>query len=251
MSLIESLLAECAEGVVEDVRIGLHWTAVVIEVDGVHRCGLASTLFERGQHGRRPDVPQAGELVGCSGRELAGLARSEQSVLTSLGVAAMNALLSPFPHLWTDANAEQILAEHGYGKRVALVGHFPFVERLRGEVGELVVLELFPQEGDMPAEAAPKILPQAEVVAITAMSLANHTLEPLLDLCSEEAFVMIIGPSTPLHPRLFDWGVDLLSGSQVTNVGLVLQTISQGGNFHQARQAGVRLVNMIKQERNG
>ncbi|MBN2550535.1 MAG: DUF364 domain-containing protein [Anaerolineales bacterium] len=248
MKLVESLLAKCRQGVVVDVRIGIHWTAVVADVDGAQHCGLASTLYERGPHSHEPDVPQAGKLIGLPGHELAELVHSEKPILASLGVAAMNALLPPPPRSQTDANAEDLLARHGKGKKVVLVGHFPFVERLKSRVGELIVLELFPHGEDLPATEAPGVIPQAEVVAITAMTLVNHTLESLLELCTKDMLVMVLGPSTPLHPIFYDWGVSILSGSEVASVEPVLKTISQGGNFRQVHRAGIKFVNMVKQE---
>jgi hypothetical protein len=111
-------------------------------------------------------------------------------------------------------------------------------------VGRLDVLELRPREGDHEADAAPELIPQADVVAITSMSLANHTFEELLALCAPEATVMLLGPSTPLSPMLFDHGIHLLSGSLVESIGPVLDTISQGAHFRQVHRAGVRLITM-------
>ena len=246
MQLLAKLLETLPDGEVAEVRIGTHWTAVVAVVDGARRCGLCSTLFagHSHDHRREPDVPEAGRLELRPARELAGLALGTRPTLTSVGLAAINALLPHQPDLWEDANAEQMIARHGRGRRVVLVGHFPFVPRLREEVGELIVLEQDPGPDDLAAEAAPDVLPGADVVAITGMTLANHTLEGLLELCAPEAFVIVLGPSTPLSPVLFEHGVDLLSGSVVTDIEPVLRVVSQGGNFRQVHRAGVRLVNM-------
>jgi len=248
MNLDDKLLASLPEGEVRQVCIGLHWTAVVAEVGGEQRCGLASTLRDEvHDHHRRPDVPQAGELAELPGRELAALLRSDRSTLVSVGMAAVNALLPRRPETWVDMNAEELIAGHGAGKTVALVGHFPFVPRLRSRVGELIVLENRPQPGDLPASAAQQVIPGADVVAITGMTLLNHTLEGILQLCSPQALVIVLGPSTPLTPVLWDYGVDWLSGAVVENVEAVLRAVSQGGNFRQVHRAGVRLVNMHRE----
>jgi uncharacterized protein (DUF4213/DUF364 family) len=124
------------------------------------------------------------------------------------------------------------------------VGHFPFVDRLRPRVGALQVLEMAPGPGDLPATAAPEVIPAADVVAITSMTFHNHTLEGLLALCAPGADVILLGPSTPLSPILYEYGVRALSGSVVTAIEPVLRLVSQGGNFRQVHKAGVRLVNM-------
>ena len=242
MALIDDLLADLPDGKTTEVRIGLHQTAVVVETDGVRRCGLASTVISHGPHCTEPDVPQAGHLEALSGLELAALAKSGQPPLNSVGVAAINALLPQEPETWVDVNAEEVIASHGSEATVVLVGHFPFVPRLRPRVGELLVLEQRPQEGDLPESAASEAMSQADVVAITSMTLVNRSLEGLLKLCPARAEVLLLGPSTPLSPVLFEYGVDVLCGSVVKSIDPVLHVVGQGGTFRQVRKAGVQLV---------
>lgn len=251
MKLVDKLLADLPDGEILDVCIGLHWTAVVVQVNGQRRCGLASTLVAHHPHSAEPDVPQAGQLHKQSALELAQLAGTERSPLTSIGMAALNALLPPQASQWRDLNAEEVIAFHGAGKVVVLIGSFPFIPRLREQVGELFVLELNPGAGELSAAAAPDILPQADVVAITSMTLVNHSLDGLLNLCAPHAKVLLLGPSTPLSPRLFEYGIDMLSGSVVTDIEPVLNAIKQGANFRQVHQAGVRLVTMSWNEITG
>jgi uncharacterized protein (DUF4213/DUF364 family) len=248
MKFLDELLAALPDGNVLDVCIGLHWTAVVVRSDGQVRCGLASTLAAPHNHSAEPDVPQAGLLHTLSALELAHMARSEQPPQASIGIAALNALLPPQPEQWRDVNAEEVIVTHGTGKTVALIGSFPFVPRLRPRVDRLFVMELQPKDNELPAEAAPDILPQADVIAITSMTLINHSLENLLKLCGPAATVLLLGPSTPLSPVLFEHGVDLLSGSVVTDIDRVLDAIKQGANFRQVHRSGVRLVTMSRNE---
>ncbi len=247
MKLLDKLLVALPDGEVLDVCVGLHWTAVVVRVSDQTRCGLASTLAAPHNHSAEPDIPQAGQLHTLSALELAHLACTGQSPLTGIGIAAINALLPPKPELWRDLNAEEVIATHGAGKTVALIGSFPFVSRLRSRVGELFVLELNPSVDELPAEAAPDILPQADVIAITSMTLVNHSLENLLELRKPVATVLLLGPSTPLSPILFEQGIDLLSGAVVTDIDRVLTATKQGANFRQVHQAGVRLVTMSRE----
>lgn len=230
---------------VKRVLIGLHWTAVVIDYEGRDRCGLASTLSSNQHHGH-PDMPLAGQLEALSGLELAALAESKQPVENSAGMAAINAMLPRDPLTWIESNAEQVLVTYGAGKEVALVGHFPFAARLRGRVAELWVFEQRPRPGDLPAGAVNDIFPLADVIAITGTALINHTLEDLLALAPQNALVVLLGPTTPLCPILFDYGIDVLCGSVVTAIEPVLRVAGQGGNFRQVRQAGVSTVTMFR-----
>lgn len=246
MKILEKILADLPQGKVIEVRVGLHWTVVVVDVNGSLQCGLGSTVTNPEEDHHRPDVQLAGQLSEQPAVDLASWALSEQPTLASIGMATINALLPRQPQLWLDGNAEEMIAARGQGKKVALIGHFPFVERLRQKVGDLTVLELQPRPGDVHAGRAQDVLPQSDVIAITGMTLINHTLPGLLELCPPDAFVMILGPSSPLSPILFEHGVSLISGSVVQNVDPVLMTASQGGNFRQVHRAGVRLVNIIR-----
>lgn len=73
--LSEALLASIPDGKVLDVRIGLSWTAVVVEIAGARRCGLAATLRGERGHGS-PTMPDAGHLVERSASWRSGQART-------------------------------------------------------------------------------------------------------------------------------------------------------------------------------
>jgi hypothetical protein len=248
MTILEELLATLTDAPLEGVWMGLHWTAVTVTRADRPRCGLASTLRGDSQvpHAEAP-VRWAGHLLEHSARELAGLARSESTLEASIGVAAINALLEVDEGACRDENALHTLQRAGAGKRVALVGHFPFIPRLRPAVGELWVLEHHPQPGEFPAERAVDLFPQADVVAITGTALINHTLEELLPLCRPGAFVLILGPSTPLSPVLFRHGATALAGSLVVDPAAALRCLGQGATFQQIE--GVRTVVLRESDR--
>ncbi len=247
MNVIDDLLTTLPDGQIRDVRVGAFWTAVVVETDGGLHCGLASTLRdEEHHHSNEPAVRGAGELAQRRARELAALARSTSAMEAALGIATINALLPKRDEWWVNVNAEEVIAQHAAGKRVALIGHFPFVPRLRERVGKLWVLEQMPRAEDLPANAASQVIPQADVLAITGTTLINHTFDALMALRHPDALVLVLGPSTPLSPILFDHSVHILSGSVVEDVEAVMRGVSQGANFRQLHQLGVRLVTMQK-----
>jgi uncharacterized protein (DUF4213/DUF364 family) len=186
-------------------------------------------------------------LLEYSGRELAGLLRSERILEASIGMATFNALLETERGPLTEVNAADILLEQGAGKRIAIVGHFPFIERVRAAASQCWVLELRPGPGDLPADQASVVLPQADVVALTGTSLLNHTFDELMRLCRRDAFVLLLGPSVPMTPVLFDAGVDALSGTLVDDPELVILSLSQGATFRQIKRGGgLRLLAWVK-----
>jgi uncharacterized protein (DUF4213/DUF364 family) len=240
MGVLDDLLASLTgDAPVQEVRTCVHWTAVVSK-----HCGLASSIHGESQPHGHQSVRGVGSLHQRTAKQLAQLARSENLLEASIGVAAINSLLDVDEERCVELNAADWLIERGQGKRVAIVGSFPFVSHLREKVGTLWVLERQPSEGELMAEEAGQILPEADVVAITGTALINHTLDDLLDLCRPQSSVMVLGPSTPLSPILFDHGVDVISGTVVVDTDLVLRLIGQGATFRQVKGPGVRLLTM-------
>ena len=82
------------------------------------------------------------------------------------------------------------------------------------------------------------------MLAITSVTLLNHTLAELLALRRADALTLLMGPSTPLSPLLGDWGVDILSGAVVTDIERVRTGLCQGAGFRQLHKMGVRLVTL-------
>lgn len=222
--------------------VGAFWTAVVLDTD-LPRCGLASTL--RGEtHHEGPPVPQAGRLLGHRGRELADWLRSPRVLEASIGMATLNALLKVNEAACTEVNAEEMIMQRGAGRWVAIVGHFPFVERVRQEAATCWVLELHLRSGDLSAERADEVLSQADVVALTGTSLINHTFDELISLCHPEALILLLGASAPLSPVLFKHRVDAIAGTRVADVPAVLQAVGQGATFRQI--PGKRLLTVMR-----
>lgn len=238
MKILDELIGSLtADAPTHMVQVGRFWTAV-----WSRECGLASTTGpgER-EHGAR-FVHGAGTLAGRSALELARLAHSDSPLEAGIGLAAINSLLEVDEAYCVALNARDLLVERGRNRKVALIGHFPFVPALREAAAHLWVLELHPQSGDARAEEAEDIVPQADIVAITGSAFINHTVERLLGLCPAESFVVVLGPTTPLSPVLFDYGADVVSGTRVVDPDLALRFVREGATFRQIE--GVRLLTM-------
>ena len=221
------------------MRQGIFQTAVLSR-----GCGLASTPREPlGPHGE-VQVADAGHLVDMTGLALARMAYSSSPLEAAIGMAAINSLLDIDEDRCKPLNARDLLAEKGKNKRVAIVGHFPFVEQLRRSTDELWVIEREPREGDFPESEAATLLPEADIVGITGAAFTNHTIGRLLDWCRPDSFVVVLGGTTPLSPVLFDYGVDAVSGARVVDHEAVLRCVSQGANFRQVQ--GIRLLTLTR-----
>lgn len=242
MPIIDDLLARLPhDAPVRQVLVGTHWVVVCSR-----HCGMAAALTQDERHGA-PAVRNAGRLLDMSAWQLAEYARSDSPLEASIGCAAINSLLEVDESTAVEINAAAVLAEKGRGKNVALVGRFPFIERLRGVVGQLWVIEQRPAPGEFSVAEGAALLAQADVAAITGSAIINGTIEGLLKQCRPGAEVMVLGPSTPLSPVLFDYGVTLISGTRVVDETAVLRTVGQGATFRQVE--GVRLLTITRPAR--
>jgi len=58
---------------------------------------------------------------------------------------------------------------------------------------------------------------------------------------------MVLGATTPLSPVWFDYGVDLVSGTRVTDPELMLRLVSEGVVFKQIHGRGMKLLTIQKE----
>lgn len=226
-----ALLPRAADRVVEDIRIGLGYTAVRLD-DG--SCGVAYTFRDEIREGCSV-LQAAGTLCGRRASELARWAHLPDPLAAATGLATLNALAGCPP----DANDTGFLAVLGCGPEdeVGMVGNFgPLVQPLRNRCRALHVLDRHPERGSgiLPEQAAEEVLPRCHAVILSATTLINRTLDGLLDLCRGAREVAVLGPSTPMLPEIFrGTGVTLLSGVRVTDPARMLRTVSEGGGTRQ------------------
>jgi uncharacterized protein (DUF4213/DUF364 family) len=238
---LDAILAAAAEvpaTELVDIRVGQYWVVVRTTLG----TGLASVLrSEAHLHGSRP-VGAAGELHRWAPTRLTELLRSDSPPEGAIGLAAANALLGHTASSSGEVKALEILSQRGRGKKVAMIGRFPFADRLSEECDQLWVFErgLNRRREDFGEEAMEQLLPEADVVAVTATTLLNRTLPTVLTCVRPDAFVMLLGPSTPLTPVLFHFGFDVLCGTVVDNPDAVIHAVEQGAVTSQI--TGVRRV---------
>jgi uncharacterized protein len=229
---------------VGEVRRGLHWTAVVSR-----QCGLASSLVENVCHneeegeGYRP-------LSDFTALELARYCLLEDPSKASLGIAAINSLIEPDLASSVEGDGLKLIGGVAAGKNIGVIGHFPFLEELRKVAANLWIIEKQPRPGDVPEEKGKDVLPQCDIVVISSTTLVNHTFAGILEHCRHDSLKMLLGPTTPLTKVLFDHGIDILSGSLVTDKTVILKYISEGANFRaMKRTGGIRFVTLARDRR--
>ena len=242
MEILKSILQDIKEdSPVQEVRRGLHWTAVVSK-----RCGLASTLAHGGcSHGSEGGME--GSLTEMTALELARYCLEEDTAKASIGIAAINSLIDIDPDQYASTDGLKIVKGLSSGKNITVIGHFPYLDTLAEEARNLWVIEKQPHPGDYPEDKGKDLIPQSDIVVITSTTLINKTLPGILGLCRKDSVKMLLGPSTPLSGVLFDYGIDILAGSIVTDKDTVLRSVSEGAGFQQLkRKGGVRFVDIIR-----
>jgi len=220
------------EGVPEDLKIlrcqvGLHW--VLVESAGTGMAMSPSSGMPR--HG-------IGKIAGRRVREIAKFAKSWNFLEAAIGLAAMNSwynAASTLAETWKnvpDSGSGRNLFEEWEGRlsgrKVAVIGHFPGLERL-GKVCELSILERIPQPGDFPDPSCEYLLPSQDAVIATGTTLINKTFPRLLALSGTAEFALT-GPTTPLAPALLEAGASCLAGSLVTSPEDVWEKVAEGGD---------------------
>ena len=165
-------------------------------------------------------------LLGAPLREVASAVKSWNFVEASVGLAAINAYYNN-PEIarvngvmFSDARKVEdrihdpfIMSQKAIkGKRVAVFGHFPYLENLFEPVCDLSIISREPQEGDYPFPACEYIVPECDYVFITCFSIVDKTLPRIVELAKRARRITVVGPATTLAPVLFEYGISELSG---------------------------------------
>jgi uncharacterized protein (DUF4213/DUF364 family) len=213
-TLIEDIPADAQA---DEFLRGSHYTMV--------RCGNRIGLAMEGSRLAAQTRPWTIEppFTGMKLRDMARAAKSWNFVEASVGIAAIGAWYNMMEHEGV-ARAIELgekssfadWRERARGKKVAVIGHFPGIEQTIGDVSELFTLEKFPVADDYPDSACEYLLPEMDLVFATGVTLINKTLPRLLEL-SRKSGIILVGPSVPLAPALFNFNVRDLQGFIVTD----------------------------------
>lgn len=240
-SIREALREEASRCRIQDVRIGLVYTAVRMERGNT---GLAYTFRER-DFQCCPDGSGKTSLTGRNAGDILSFLGSGHRIESSLGLATANALIE---HREEDMLAGDILDVISLGPedRVGMVGFFqPIVETIRERAGSLEIFEQNVSRSPelLPEDKAYENLPSCSAAIITATAIVNRTLDGLLDAARDCREVVLLGASTPMFPEAFrGTPLTMLSGVVVTDPGEILRVVSEGGGMRQFKGL-IRKVN--------
>ncbi|WP_448187750.1 DUF2478 domain-containing protein [Azospirillum sp. sgz301742] len=219
--LYEDLVLGVEDAEVKRVVIGAKWIMVETVAGAV---GLAA----RPSAAADAAVPAPVSWAGWSLTALAAqAARGWDALEIAIGVAALNAHYNHAAQSGATTNGLDLYS--GVEGRVVVIGGFP---KIKERLPAAQVIEIDPRPGEYPEPACDWLLPGAEAAVVTASSLANRTLPRLL-AAGRGARLALVGPGTPLTPRLFDYGIETLSGFVAVDVPALADVILAGGSSKQ------------------
>lgn len=247
-SIVASLGDEVARLRVQRAVVGVFFTGVKLE-NGAG--GLCATPIKSVPEAvccpsSARAMPTPGKLAGKPVTELLADLDRPLDLRRALAVATLNALAET---LWLrdgppadaqvrDGEAFEALPLDA-GQLVALVGAFPpYLRALRARGQPFHVLELDPSTLKpeelpyyVPAQRAPEVIPQADVLVTTGTALLNGSLDGLLALLRPGAEAAVIGPTATLATRPYARrGVSVLGGTRVLAPDELLDTLAEGGS---------------------
>lgn len=190
---------------------------------------------------------KAGTLAGTLAVELAKMTRSWDLGEAVIGLATLNALSS----IYIEKNQTMYVLSKGnvldhikFKKDdvVVIVGNIlPLRERISGKVKKVYVLErdlMRREDGVLSDTASEEMLPKADIAIITGTTLANGTIDRLLELSRNSREVAVVGASASVLPDpLFDHGATLVGGIRVLDSNKLFQIVAEGGGTKQLKQA--------------
>ncbi len=239
MGILKHLIDPIPKIPITEVIVGVH--SVLVKT--ADNCGIASTIKYCNPH---ENVRQAGNLEQLNLRQLAEYAYSDNLLEASIGMAAINCFYAKAIENQQSINAKKIILEKGQHKKVGIIGHFPFLEKQKEYYQQCYVFEKQPQAGDLKETDIPDYLPTVDVAAITATSITNHTFDNILKYLPENSYNIMLGPTTPLSPLLFKFGLDAVSGSIVENYETVKKYVLQATPTRHLE--GIKYITIFKKD---
>lgn len=221
---------------VRRVVVGETWTSV-LSSDG--NVGVAMTTNVQ----TRPQT--VSDFVGMTLYEAAGLVKSWNLLEASVGMAAINAYYNT-PKRMEELNSRQPNDRYSSfdldvkGKRVCMVGQLRSYDSLVEQGAIVSVLEREQKDGTYPDSACEYLIPQSNLVIITASAFINKTMPRLLQLSgcgigtevskSDDSSrkVIITGPTAPMAEQLLKTGLTRVAGLVITRPEEMLELSAKG-----------------------
>ena len=243
--IVESIGSLTENAFVEDLRLGLCYTAVLLNNGDA---GLAYTFYPDKKVQACRSTFESGSLKGKQAQEIINFSFSDNLIEAATGLATINALVNQKCKSAIEGDILTVIKTQKTDT-IGMIGFIgPLVDPLKESVRKIYIFEekSMPNSPDVyPAEKTSEILPRCDVVILTGTTIINKTIDHLLSQARGARDIIIVGASTPLLPEVFrERGVTLLSGIQIADSTRVLQIVSEGGGMRTFKKS-IKKVNLL------
>jgi len=235
--LKNELSSEVSEVVLEDARIGLVYTGVLLS------SGHAAVAYTPIQELHEcPVIDYAGSITGTEASEIMKMALSPNLVEAAVGIATVNALSQivfetyPEKYVFSDVDVLDLIQPQD---KVTMVGYFgPLIPKILEKTNLIYVLEKRTIDDDRvklvhPSHAS-KALSNSEVVLISGSTLVNKTVNKILKQVTNARESVLLGPTASITPQpFFKKGATAVMGVKITDPQKMLQVVSEAGGTRQ------------------
>jgi uncharacterized protein (DUF4213/DUF364 family) len=263
VALLEAFFGDALDAlVVERAVVGLFFTGVKLS-DGSG--GLCFTPVKAMPQAvccpsEEKAAPFSGSLANRPVRKYIEDLDHENILRRTLAIAALNALSASYWKAGAEKGAYTL--ETGIdafdtidpkpGQKTVVVGALvPMLKKLLAAEADFTVLEQDPSTLKaremphfLPSERAQEVVPNADILVITGVTILNGTLPRLLAMARKDAHILITGPTASMLPDMFfSLGVSCMGGILVTKPDELLDVISEAGSgYHFFGKSAERLV---------
>jgi uncharacterized protein (DUF4213/DUF364 family) len=232
---------------IEQMVAGIYFTAVKLSSG---YSGLASTDLNKldcCSHNRNRGFGDftPGNFKGQKVSDLFSLT-DPSCFIKTLQLAVLNALSAELIAKSTFKVIENLdpieLIDLSEKKQICVVGAFlTYIKKIAESDSVLKIIELNEyavteeyRQYYVPSAHAEDAIKNSDIVIITGASLANETLDNLLEIIPEKTRVILVGPTGSLLPDvLFDRGIDIIGATRITDTNKLLELVSEGAaGFH-------------------
>jgi len=243
-NLIKTIAASADPGyLIEDIKIYTNWVLVK-----TGKWSL-STVF-RGMPGldEKPGMNSwMGDWIGKQALESAvELLSSTETLRRAVGMACLKSLL-PVPGDVIAGNAIGMVEAAAARVPTCFIGYFKEGAEWR-EMGRPVnIVELFPRPGDIHWNDAEEVLSKAQIVLMSGLTVVNETLAAVIRRTPAAKVRVMMGPTVPPSPVLFDCGLDLLGVTLVSDMALMARYAELGGgSIAYSPPGALERINLVK-----
>ncbi len=231
----------------KEVRIGIFYTGIVLNSG---HAGMSYTPAQEIPEAvccpkSHAKMPAAGTLLNLHISDLMNYALEENALKAAVGIATINALSAI---LLEEEECEYKPSAFGNAldlvrvtdqDTVVMVGAFPpFIKQIQETTKRLFVIEKNPRivgKGENieiePVARLEELIPQANILIITGVTLINQTLGPILRLARNTNDIIVVGPTASVYPKpLFDRGVTIMGGVRIADASKMIHLIGEAGS---------------------